>query len=272
VNFDHHWPAFAGQSLFRLTFFVLAPTRLQTLGEMNMRDFRFSWLVIILISFVASDTAFAQDQGGRRGRGGQGGGQMGVLQLLGNAQVQKELKLADDQIAKIKEISDANRPQRRGQGGNNQLPTDEEIAARRKKAEEAGSQALALLTAEQAARFKQVRIWSEGTRALTNDEDVAKQLGLTDDQKGALKTIGEESAKKSGEISQGRRGANEDARKKITDELAALRTTTESECLAVLTDDQQAQFEKLRGPKFELDRSALFGGAGRGGRRGRNNN
>jgi Spy/CpxP family protein refolding chaperone len=231
-----------------------------------MRNLSFSWLVVILVCLVASDSAFAQNQG-RRGRGGPGGGfgQMGSLQLLGFPQVQKELKLADDQIAKIKEIADANQPAG-GRRGGNQQATDEERAARRKKAEDAGNQAVALLTEEQGARFKQVRIWAEGTRALTSDEEVAKQLSLTDDQKGALKTIGDESGKKQGEISQGMRGANEETRKKITDELAALRTSTESECLAVLTDDQKAKFEKLRGPKFELDRTAL--GGGRGGRRG----
>jgi Spy/CpxP family protein refolding chaperone len=248
------------------------PSRPQNFGDIVMRNSAFSCLMVVLVCFAVSDSAFAQGQGNRRGRGGQGGfGRTGVLQLLGNVQVQRELKLADDQIAKIKEISDANRPQRGGQGANNQRPTDEELAARRTKAEEAGNQAVALLNAGQKNRFQQVRIWSAGTGALTNDDEVAKQLNLTDDQKGALKTIGEESAKKRGEITQGMRGANDETRKKIADELTALRISTENECLAVLTDDQKAQFEKLRGPKFELDRTA-FGSGGRGGRRGGNNN
>jgi hypothetical protein len=38
----------------------------------------------------------------------------------------------------------------------------------------------------------------------------------------------------------------------------------------VLTDDQKAQFEKIRGPKFELDFSQMF--QGRRGRPGGNNN
>jgi Spy/CpxP family protein refolding chaperone len=234
-----------------------------------MRSFWITGIVVAVVGSFACDSAFAQGQGGRRGGGGGGFGQMGTLQLLGVEQVQKELKLGDDQVAKIKTLADANRPQRTG-GGNNQRPTDEERAERRKKAEEVGNQALALLHDDQKIRFQQVKIWTEGTRALTNDEEVAKKLSLTDDQKGALKTINDEATRKRGEIAQGMRGANEETRKKITDDMAALRKSTEAECMAVLTDDQKSNFEKLRGPKFELDRTAL--GGGRGGRRGGNTN
>ncbi|HEY3964961.1 MAG TPA: Spy/CpxP family protein refolding chaperone [Planctomycetaceae bacterium] len=243
-----------------------------------MRNFSLSWLVVVMVCLVASDSAFAQNQG-RRGRGGAGGGggfgMMGSLQLLGIPQVQKELKLSDDQIAKIKVIADANQPAG-GRRGGGQQATDEERAERRKKAEEAGNQAVALLNDEQATRFKQVRIWVEGTRALTSDETVAKQLNLTDDQKGALKTIADEAAKKQREqFAQGGRGQNvtDEERAKRREQMATLAKETETESLAVLTDDQKSQFQKLRGPKFELDRSAL--GGGRGGRRGRagaNNN
>ncbi|MBS0266819.1 MAG: Spy/CpxP family protein refolding chaperone, partial [Planctomycetes bacterium] len=235
-----------------------------------MRNGVFSLIVVVLVGFGFADLAAAQGQGGRGGRGGAGAGfgRMGQVQLLGNPQVQKELKLADDQIAKIKEVSDASRPQRGQRGNNNnQRPTEEERAARRKTAEESAAKATDILNAEQKTRFQQIRIWTEGSRALTDDEDVAKKLGLTDDQKSALKTIGDESNKKRGEIAQGMRGASEEARKKITDDLAALRKSTEAECMAVLTDDQKSKFDALRGPKFELDQSA-FGGGGRRGRGG----
>ncbi|MBI3865378.1 MAG: hypothetical protein HY290_26180 [Planctomycetia bacterium] len=239
-----------------------------------MRSLSLSIVAVVLVGLLAADSAFAQGQG-RRGRGGAGGGfgQMGELQLLGLSQVQKELKLSDDQVAKVKEIADANR-QGRPQGGNQNLSQEERdarFAEIRKKSEEAGKQAVALLNEEQATRLKQVKIWAEGSRALTRDEAVAKELNLTDDQKGALKTIGDESGRKIGEIAQsGGRGANEETRKKIAEDMAAVRKSTDAECMAVLTDDQKAKFEKLRGPKFELDMTALA--AGRGGRRGRTNN
>ena len=67
----------------------------------------------LVVCLIAGNMALAQGPGGPRGRGGRGGfggfggGQMPLTFLLQNPQVQKELKLADDQIAKIKEISDA---------------------------------------------------------------------------------------------------------------------------------------------------------------------
>jgi Spy/CpxP family protein refolding chaperone len=56
-------------------------------------------------------------------------------------------------------------------------------------------------------------------------------------------------------------------------QMAEIRKETEAECAAVLTDEQKAQFEKMKGPKFELDMSAFGrGGPGRRGRPGGNNN
>ena len=67
------------------------------------RTFAFA-VPVIVTCLIAGNVALAQ---GGRGRGGFGGfGQMGAAMLLGNPQVQKELKLAEDQIAKIKEIND----------------------------------------------------------------------------------------------------------------------------------------------------------------------
>src|SRR5262249_57904536 len=105
-------------------------------------------------------------------------------------------------------------------------------------------------------------------------EDLGKNLAIADDQKEALKTIADESAKKGQELGRGLfgQGISEEDRTKVREQLSALRTETEAECMAVLTDDQKAQFEKLRGPKFELDFSQMFGRRGRGGQPGGNNN
>jgi Spy/CpxP family protein refolding chaperone len=241
-----------------------------------MRHFLGISLGFMAISLLVSEAAFAQGQGGR-GRGGFGGGQMGSATiLLQNPQVQKELNLTDDQTSKIKDIlGEFAFGGQRGQRGQGQQLSQEErqarAAERQKKSEEAGQKAIALLTPEQTTRFKQVQIWVQGPAALTENQEVVKQLSLTDDQKGAIKTITEESGKKSRELFQGLgRGASAEDRDKATAQMATLRSETEAECMAVLTDDQKAQFEKLKGPKFQLDRPA---GGGRGGRgRGGNNN
>ncbi len=223
----------------------------------------------LAIGLIAGNVAMAQGQ--RRGRGGFGPGmfRQSPAMLIGREEVQKELKLEGDQVAQANAIRDEMfQGFRRGAPGE-QL-SDEERAKRReeqqKKTEELNKKAMGLLKAEQASRMKQIEIWVNGVvLALTENADVTKELSLTDDQKGAVKTISEEADKKRQELFSGVRGASEEDRRKIFEQMGTLTKETESECMAVLTDDQKAKFDKLRGPKFELPR---FGGPG-GGRRGR---
>jgi Spy/CpxP family protein refolding chaperone len=235
-----------------------------------MRRFFGITMPVLALCLLVGNVAMAQ---GRGGRGGFGGGmfQMGPAQLLGFAQVQKELKMTDDQTAKVKEILDAARPPRGGNGGVNFREMTEEqrtafFAEARKKSDEAGKKASELLTAEQNTRLKQIELWVQGTSALVQNAELAKQLNLTDDQKGAIKTINDESAKKIGELRQSAgRGASDEDRAKVREQTTALRTESDAECMAVLTDDQKAQFEKMKGPKFQLDYSQLGPPRGRGG-------
>jgi Spy/CpxP family protein refolding chaperone len=231
-------------------------------------------LVGLAVGMLSSNVALAQ-RGRGRGGFGRGGFRMGPTQLLGMEQVQKELKLTDEQKDKIKPILDEANPFRGGGGGGNfQNLSEEERRARfeemQKKSEEAGKKAVALLTDDQKTRFKQVEIWSNGTLStLTQDEGVAKDLAVTDEQKSAFKTISEEVGKKMGEIFPKFQGASQDEQTKLREEMDQIRKDGEAEALAVLTPDQASKFEKLKGPKFELDRSQMFRG-GRG-RRGGNN-
>jgi len=242
-----------------------------------MRRFLGIVLPVLAVSLLTADAALAQGQGRRGGFGGFGGMQTQPAMLLPNPQVQKELKLTDEQIAKIREITDALRPQPGAARPDFQNMSEEErrefFAEMQKKNEEAGKKATEVLTDAQSARFKQIQLWIQGTGALVQNEELGKKLAITDDQKAALKTITEESAKKGQELGRGLfgRGASDEERTKAREQLTALRTETEAECMAVLTDDQKAQFEKLRGPKFELDFSQ-FGRRGRPGQPGGNNN
>jgi Spy/CpxP family protein refolding chaperone len=246
-----------------------------------MRRFLGLTLPAVAICMLVSNVALAQGPGGRGGRGGGFGGGMGgggVGFLIGSEQVQKELKMTDDQVAKVRDI------QREafagfgggagGRGGNNNLSDEERQKQRdefRARAEETNKKYLAVLDADQTTRIKQIQLWVAGTPGLANNEDASKELKLTDDQKAALKTISEESQKKSREMfAGGGRGASEEERTKRREQMTALQKDTEAECQAVLTDEQKSQFAKMRGPKFEFDPAAAFGGGrgGRGGRRG----
>jgi Spy/CpxP family protein refolding chaperone len=233
---------------------------------------------VVAICLMANATVFAQGQGGR-GRGGFGGGMGGMGgMLLMNPQVQKELKLTDEQTEKIREIQQAAfQGGRGGQGGgggaNFQNMTDEErqkfFEDMRKRMEENQKKMSAVLTADQSTRFKQVQLWVGGVVGLVNNADAAKELKITDDQKEALTLINDEANKKRGELFQGGGGfnASEEERTKTREKLTALQKETETEATAVLTDEQKAQFAKMRGEKFELDMSQM--GPGRGGPGGR---
>jgi Spy/CpxP family protein refolding chaperone len=241
-----------------------------------MRRFPGIAVAVLAVCLLTADLALAQGQGRRGGFGMFGGMMVQPAALLPNPQVQKELKLTEEQIAKIKEITDALRPQPGAARPDFQNMSEEErrefFAEMQKKNDEAGKKATEVLTDTQKGRFKQIQLWVQGTGALVQNEELGKKLAITDDQKEALKTITEESGKKQQELGRASfgPGVSDEDRAKVREQMAALRTETEAECLAVLTDDQKAQFEKIRGPKFELDFSQMF--QGRRGRPGGNNN
>ena len=198
--------------------------------------------------------------------------------LLGNPQVQKELKMNEDQVAKIGEMQREMFAGFGGGGQGGQNLSDEEQQKRReerqKKAAENNKKMLELLDADQNARLKQIQLSVGGIAALGMNEEAAKALKLTDDQKEALKTINEEAGQKRQELGGGGRGGSDEEQAQRREKFTALGKETEAECAAVLTDEQKAQFEKMKGPKFELDMSG-FGRGGPGGRQGRpgaNNN
>jgi Spy/CpxP family protein refolding chaperone len=246
-----------------------------------MRRFFGMTLPVLAVCMLAGNVAFAQGQGRGRGRGGMAGMMRmftSVPALIGREEVQKELKVSEEQAAKLKTIAEEARPAGGGGGGGGfQNLSDEErqkfFADMQKRTEETTAKVTAVLTPEQNTRLKQIRLWALGTSALS-DDDTAKGLMLTDDQKEALKTINEEADKKSQEIGAGFRGADEENRGKLMAQMAEIRKETEAECLAVLTDEQKAQFTKMKGEKFDLPMGPGRGGPG-GGRRGRpgaNNN
>ena len=197
--------------------------------------------VAALALAIFADAAQAQ----RRGRG------FG-RSLIGIEQVRKELKVTDDQQTKLAEIQKKQSAARQELfSGLRDLPQEERRAKfteLRGKFEELNKKFTAqtnkVLNADQKKR-------------LLSSGDVAKALGLSDEQTKKLTAINAEYRTKSRELFQGDR---EGRREKF----AALRKETDETRLAVLNADQKEKFGKMKGKKFELDRSA--------GRRGGGNN
>src|SRR5688572_5850032 len=134
-----------------------------------MRSLTVRGLVCLGLCLLLAAPGWGQEQEqGRRGRGRGPGGRFGFggpAMLLGIEQVQKELKITDEQKQTIQPILEAARPQR-GDFQPGQNLSDEERRQRReerqKKAEEINKQLTAALTAEQNARLKQIQLQMRG--------------------------------------------------------------------------------------------------------------
>jgi len=242
----------------------------------SLKHLSFVCFGLLLAGFLAAP-ASAQQQGGDRARGfggGFGGGGFDMM-LLGNEKVQKELELVDDQISKITKLrEDSQAEMRKNFEGFRDLSEDQ----RRAKMEELRTKGEAsqkelrtkineVLLPDQRDRLKELAIQAQGTGAINNPE-VAEALKITDDQKKQLETIREESGTKMREAfggGRGQGGPNEEARAKITE----LRKEISEKTLAVLTTEQKAQLEKMKGEKSEIDFTQMRNFGGRGGPGGR---
>lgn len=242
--------------------------------------------------FLSTNPAAAQQQEGQRPRGGFGGGRgfggggfgFSEQALLGNEQVQKELELSADQVAKLTKLREDSQAEMRKQfEGIRELPEDqrrakfEEMRTKGEAAQkEHRSKVNEVLLPDQRERLKELAVQAQGTGALFNPE-TAEALKLTEEQKKKLETIREESGNKMRELFSGGRGQaggpNEEARTKM----AEIRKESGDKSLAVLTSEQAAQFEKMKGEKSSIDFTQMRGGFGGGrgpggGRPGGNNN
>jgi len=256
---------------------------------------------LLATSLAAPVSAQPQQDGqgrGQRGPGGPGGrggfgfgggigggfGGGGLLMLAQIPEVQKEIKLTDDQKGLVEEMA---RDLREGGPRPNreefQNLTDEQRRARfeemRKQAEERAKQAdeglKAALEESQFARLNQLRIQREGALGALNRAEVAAELKLTPEQKEKVAKIQEENRPQFGggrgpggpggqRPPQGQDGQRPDFQA-IMAEARARREKAEADALAVLTPDQKAAFEKMQGPKFEFPAPQFGGGRGPGG-------
>jgi Spy/CpxP family protein refolding chaperone len=230
------------------------------------------WVLVATLAMfvVVSQTALAQREEGRRGgRGGRGVGfGAGALQLATNEQVQKALKATDEQKDKIKDINDGMREERgklfeagRDAGGQDAVreKMQELTASATKKLNE-------VLDEGQQKRLMGIQIQVNGASAIM-DPAVSKALNITDEQKKKLGEAIQSNRDAMRELFEGGRDQQGDreARREKTEQL---REEGNKKLMAVLTSDQQAQLESLKGEKVEIDMASLRGFGGQGGRFG----
>jgi hypothetical protein len=188
-------------------------------------------------------------QGRRFGGGMRGGG----LFLLRDEKVQAELKMTPDQIAKIdtKQTETRQKMQELMQSaGDFQSMSPEDRAKLMQKGQELNDAAVKdILTADQLPRFHQLELQQMGPQALTR-KDVAEKLKITDDQKAKIRDIQTQS------MADIRQAMQDQDRQKMGE----IRRATAEKILAVLTDDQRAQFKDMLGAKFEFSPPRRPGG------------
>jgi hypothetical protein len=194
--------------------------------------------------------ASAQPPGGR-GRGM--GGMMSNASLLRQDPVQAELGLSADLKAKLASQLPERGPG--GGGGNPRDMTDEQrkkwMEERRARNAEDDQKIAGLLSPEQLARLKQIRVQALGAGALM-DESLAKELSITDDQVTKLQSAMRE-------MRQGGGGGGGNP--------GAMRAKMTAKAMEILNADQKAKLEALKGPAFDVSKLQMRGPGG-GGRPG----
>ncbi len=228
------------------------------------------------------------------------GGRNSEGMLLGRTDVQKDLKLTDEQKSKLEALRAEMQakfqafrgPWREGGPGGPPPPggtvpppppagaagvvTPEQFnpEAMRTQMEavqkEVTEKTKAILTEEQWSRLGQIKIQIAGPRIVMDDDEVGKKVGVKASQKLEINKIIESLNQANGQIFAKLREPNAD-QAALTKEIEKNNQILSVEIKKIFTPDQSKAYETLEGPKFEADpqySQMRFGGAGGQGRRG----
>jgi len=215
--------------------------------------------LLALVALLIATPLMAQQR-----RGGRGGafGQVTKATLLGNENVQKELEIVADQKDQIAKIVEEARQGRRG-GRGQDLSDEEREKARKERADRAAAidkKIDAVLVGPQKTRLNEIYVQALGTMAFSNPE-IAKELGVGEDLQEKIATARREAMQ----------AAFQDGGGGGPEAFAKARTESEKAVMALLSADQKAKFEKMKGKPVSFDLSAI-GRGGRGRRGGGGNN
>ncbi len=218
---------------------------------------------VAVVATVAMVSSSAWAQGPGRGRGGFGGPGGGKLMMLQDPAIRAEMEIVEDQEKELEQIRDEMRNTFREMfSGMRDLPEDkrrEAFGNMREKMQEAMKDVEAkvnkVLLPNQVERLNELALQSRmrrgGAQGALADEELAKKLGITEEQKKKMTEVAQEAQK---ELQEKIQKAQQEARDKI---------------LGVLTKDQRAQLEKMTGkaytPPPREDRRRRPGGGGQRG-------
>lgn len=248
-----------------------------------MVKFRLAKVVAFsLVMLLGTSLVVAQEQGqrqGRGGRGGFGGGRMsGVLSLLNNEEVHKELALDEATGTSLKKVLEAASTEARtemGDGGGREAfrnLSDTERAAKMKELQAKGAEVQAKIVAKYQPQVKEILTpaqferaqqiyWQTSTVQALNDPELVRALEVTKEQQDKIAAVGKEFDEKRRELFSAGPGQGGGGFEKM----AELNKERDTKVIDVLTAEQKEKFTKLKGKEF--DTSKLRGRGGRPGGR-----
>ncbi len=228
-----------------------------------------SWMLTamaLLLGVALVGDAFAQtSRSGRREFGRTNGSFLGLLHL---ESVQKELKLSDEQKAKLKEVGEKIGAEIRQQYAAAREIEDQQ--KRREKYTELGKQfdekahapVREVLSREQMSRIYQICIQVRGAVCGLNNRYIAGRLELTDEQKKKAAELEKATLEKAFAayselriLSELRNLSDEERREKfaeLREKVGKIHSQADEQALGLLTAQQKEAFEKMKGEKFEL--------------------
>jgi hypothetical protein len=192
------------------------------------------------------------------------------IELLQLKQVREELKITDEQLAKIKEIDQNFRAEiKQTVSGVNleELDPQEEdekiselLVEMKTATDKVRTELGEVLQPEQLDRFREIILQIYGWGVLTYD-DFAESLGITQQQLEQLDILRDDMVQEMRDTWQVPDADTAEERKKIlsanNQKMQAILTSYNDKATAVLTEEQKKNLETLKGEQFQLDRQQL---------------
>lgn len=210
---------------------------------------------LLILPALALLACFSAAQGGpgrfmRMGGGGAG------LQLALRKDVQKELKLTDDQVSALEKYRDEQQEKRREMMSSMQSSGGRpDMAQMRPMMEkwqaESKEKVKSTLTADQYKRLKEINIQMSGNMVLL-DKDTQKELGLSEAQTDKIKDLQSKQESANRDVFEKMR-AGEIDRSQIGEIMKKNNEIMKTELGKVLTADQAKKLTTMAGAKFTPD-------------------
>jgi len=220
---------------------------------------RFKSLLLTAALLAAATVLFA-NKAEAHPHGLRGGSFLGIA---GSQQVQKELKLSEEEVKKVKELGDKLGKEMREQFG--KLREIEDRQKRREKMtelrkgfdEKVRSGVRKIVSGEQMRRIYQIRLQIRGDLYGLNNKWIAGRLKLSDDVKKKAAELDKSTKDEMYKLYTGLRDLKEEERRKkyaeIREKGAKLRADADKKALEMLNDEQKEQLQKFKGDEFKIE-------------------